>query len=68
VGNFRNKIHPTSIKINDIVLECPHRTHTWLHVEASLFLIVHLGYLGGFMWRFRKELPISNSKILTFQG
>jgi hypothetical protein len=36
VGNFRNKIHPTAIKINDISLECPHRTPSWL--EASHFL------------------------------
>jgi hypothetical protein len=38
VGNFRNKIHPTSIKTNHIFLECPHRTPRWHHVEASLFL------------------------------
>jgi hypothetical protein len=28
------------------------------------FESVHLGFLGGFMWRLQKEPPISNSKIV----
>jgi hypothetical protein len=36
-ANFRNKIHPMTIKIKDIFLECTHMTPMWLHVEASLF-------------------------------
>jgi hypothetical protein len=59
VGDFRNKIHPTAIKIN-VSLECPHKTLRWLHVEASdcppripRWLHVEAS----------KEPPISNSKI-----
>jgi hypothetical protein len=45
-----------TIKINDIFLECPHRTPKRLHVETYLFfLTVHLGFLGGFMWRLASD-------------
>jgi hypothetical protein len=62
VGNFRNKIHPTTIKINDIFLECPHRTHRWLSMEASLFLDYPPGIPRWLHVEASKESPISNSK------
>jgi hypothetical protein len=62
VGNFRNNIHLTAIKINDILLECPHRTSMWLHVEVFLDCPPRIP-----KWLHKeasKEPPISNSKIL----
>jgi hypothetical protein len=58
VGNFRNNIHSTAIKINDNFSECPNRTHRWLSMEASLFLTVQIGFLGGFMWRLQRSLQL----------
>jgi hypothetical protein len=55
------QIHPTAIKSNENFLERTPRIPRWLHVESSLFLSVHIGFLDGFTWRLQKEPPISNS-------